>query len=87
VTWARICTCIASVCCTPVVLASLAVGIWLAAADESVAGEITLLCVAVAAALLLPLLLAFSVAFQGQASAMRMHASEIQVTLKALASS
>ena len=81
---ARICTGIAMVCCAPVVLASLAVGIWLAAADESIAGEITMLCVAVSAALILPLLLAFSVAFQGQASAMRVHAGGLQAALKAL---
>ncbi len=83
---ARICTCIAVVCCAPLLLACLTVGIWLAAADESVAGEITLMCVAVCAALVLPFILAVSVAFQGAASAMRTHANGIQVTLKAVGS-
>ncbi|CAL8466074.1 g5610 [Coccomyxa elongata] len=72
---ARNCAVLALAACAPVLIASLAIGIWLAATEKSIAGEIVMYVAAVLAALLLPLLLAFSVAFQGQASAMRVHAS------------
>ncbi len=84
---ARSCAVIAVAACAPVVIASLAFGIWLAATHKSTAGEIMMYVAAVLAALLLPLLLAFSVAFQGQASAMRVHASGLHKVLKASRSS
>lgn len=86
-TLARLCACGALGLCVPVLVASLALGVWLAATDESTAGEIVVLCTAAIAALVGPFLLAFSVAYQGQVSAMQMHAKELQLAMKASAPS
>lgn len=84
---ARSCVVMAVALCAPVLVAGLAIEIWLAATDKSTAGEIVMPIVIALAAVLLALFLAFSVAFQGQASAMHVHASGLQKVLKASPSS
>lgn len=75
---ARLLTFAAFIAAAPMLIASIALGAWLTAAEKSVAGQVVLLCVAAAAAAALPLLLAFAAGLEPQASAMRYHAESLK---------
>ena len=71
----------------PELLASVALSMWVAAAQRSVAGTVWMwavfLLAAAAPAALIPLQLALSLGFWGQASAMRTLADSLQLALAA----
>ena len=71
----------------PVLLAAIALSMWVAAAQRSVAGTVWMwavfLLAALAPAALVPLQLALSIGFWAQASAMRILAEALQVALVA----